>query len=76
MSRQPGYELDRIIFRVKKDAKFRSNFLSHFDLACREFKLTEEEERGLKLRDYISLAKLGLKPELIMALAEIDKEKP
>jgi hypothetical protein len=66
-----GYELDRMVFRLKKDPAFRDKFLFDFELACSEFKLTKEEKRSLKDRDYKRLAELGLKPELVMALANI-----
>jgi hypothetical protein len=75
MNRQPGYELDKIVFRVKKDKIFREKFVSDFDGACRDFSLTEEERECLKLRNYTKLAELGLKPELLMALADIDKSR-
>ena len=75
MSREPkGRELDRIVFRVKKEALFRNLFLSNFDVALREFQLNDEERKSLKDRDYELLARLGLKPELVIALAEIDKK--
>ena len=73
--KQLGYELDQIIFRVKKDAHFRDIFISNFDLACKEYGLTEEERTSLKARDYKKLAELGLKPELVIALAEIDERE-
>jgi hypothetical protein len=75
LNQLPGYELDKIMFRVKKDKIFRENFLSDFDRTCKDFNLTEEERESLKLRNYSKLAELGLKPELVMALADIDKSR-
>ena len=60
-----------MIFRIKKDVDFRDKFISNFDLACRDYRLTEEERTSLKERNYKKLAELGLKPELVIALAKI-----
>lgn len=73
--KQLGYELDKIAFRIKKDVQFRDLFFSNFDLACQEYRLTEEERISLKARDYKKLAELGLKPELVIALAKIDEHE-
>lgn len=60
-----------MIFRIKKDVDFRDKFISNFDVACQQYRLTEEERTSLKARDYKKLAELGLKPELVIALAKI-----
>lgn len=70
-----GYELDRLLFRVKKDEEFRRRFFADFKSALEGFDLTEEEKKVLKARDYARLFELGVKDELIISLARFSKEK-
>jgi Aromatic-ring-opening dioxygenase LigAB, LigA subunit len=70
MTPRKGYELDRLLFKVKKDDEFRRRFFSNFEDACTGFKLSSEEKAALRKRDFASLSRLGVKPELILALAK------
>lgn len=74
--RRPGYELDRLLFRVKKDSKFRSEFLRTMEKVLDMYRLTEEERRAIGDRDYSKLSRLGAKPELVIALAMASDSHP
>lgn len=70
-----GYELDRILFRVKKESVFQEKFFKDFENACNGYNLTEEEKLALKSRDFVKLYELGTKDELILALARLLKDR-
>jgi hypothetical protein len=69
-----GYQLDKLLYAVKKDEKLRERFLRDFDAACLDFNLSDEEKTALKSRDYAALYELGAKDELILFLAKLSKK--
>jgi hypothetical protein len=70
-----GYELDRILFKVKKDPEFRDRFLNEFNTACLDFALSKEEKAALRDRDYRALNDLCAKDELILFLAMLSRQE-
>jgi len=69
-----GYELDRILFKVKKNEEFRRKFIEDFDSACEGFSLSPDERQALRNREYARLYDLGAKDELILVLARLSRD--
>ena len=62
-------ELDRVLFRFKKDPSFRDEFFLDLQGALKGYDLTGEEKKALADRDYARLYDLGAKDDLIIPLA-------
>ncbi len=70
-----SYSINKILFKIKKDRKYRELFLNDFKEAIQGFPLTAEEERALEERNYPALLNLGAKAMLLLPFAGITRPK-
>lgn len=74
--RRAAYELDRLLYRIKKDKVVRRQFLKNAESVLDMYQLSGEERTALRARNYSELSKLGAKPELVIALAMASGHHP
>lgn len=65
------YQLNKVLYRIKHDRRYRRLFLIDFQRALEGFELTPGEIRALRARDCAKLVKLGAKPMLLLPFAGI-----
>lgn len=68
-----SYSVNKILFKIKKDKVYRRLFLDNFEEAVKDFRLTTEEKKALKERNYSHLLSLGAKAMLLLPYAGITR---